>query len=876
MKKFLHSLLILFMGINTAAFAQQEEAVAVETWDGSNMEIEMVRGDKMTFMYKATGNGRLYIYADDQSTYDNLPVSIWGGYWPGAYDPDATLQETGFYESNSGIYAWIDVFEGDNVRFTLTTSEEAEGRATSFTLKSVFFPKTGSGWMSTLYGGDFEHPIELTKNTKVALPTFENTNMDMLPDVSHATYCSFVAPGSGLASIFVADESLIYYIEADKYGVEALQFASQDESTDDHEFVVEVGKTYLVIVPNTHPTDVTLKFAQTDLGGSVDLPIEITEFPATLNFGKGNTYYRFSNALVGEAAMLEVAAAAGWSGTVTYMDANKWGAEESTELTENTVSGSAVTFYKNIDTRFLMGDAIMVNFNVASGTGAATLTLREPAEGESFETATPVTLGENTFEGPARDYWFAYTAEADAEYSFATSDTLKHVNLVAGVELMVPDNVYRLHEGETICVCVAATAESNTFTVSKTEIVDGDYCDRPKYFELGQELTIEGRGRDCFYSFTAEETGFALFTSPAWSVHFRTECGGRRLDCQPTIIEEGELKNEVENSTYKVTYIYKLPVEAGQSYIVELEAVSEDVVITTGSEGAVSGDVCATAIAIETLNDTIKLDYAFGVEKWYKITADKSGYFTIYAKLGQYSNMKTKLGGCDVAEVNASGDANKPNYVIGGYKAAKVYVQEGQVLYIYTKTGENNGGAEFSEEFYLVPTFAEARPGEDVAVAITAKSATEYEVMTNTDGYEQWYTYTIPAGKEMAATLVATVKYYGSLSFYREDKTTPMSSGKGDFTQTNITNDAGVIIGKKYSFPTTDTDRTIYIKIPAVNAMYVPVVWSIECDDEDFVSDIETPTAANEAPVIYDLMGRRVEKPGKGIYIINGVKRVIK
>ena len=55
--------------------------------------------------------------------------------------------------------------------------------------------------------------------------------------------------------------------------------------------------------------------------------------------------------------------------------------------------------------------------------------------------------------------------------------------------------------------------------------------------------------------------------------------------------------------------------------------------------------------------------------------------------------------------------------------------------------------------------------------------------------------------------------------------------------------------------------------------MYYPVVWKIE-DDTD--SSISVEQVADEAPVIYDLMGRRVENPGKGIYIVNGVKRIFR
>jgi hypothetical protein len=55
--------------------------------------------------------------------------------------------------------------------------------------------------------------------------------------------------------------------------------------------------------------------------------------------------------------------------------------------------------------------------------------------------------------------------------------------------------------------------------------------------------------------------------------------------------------------------------------------------------------------------------------------------------------------------------------------------------------------------------------------------------------------------------------------------------------------------------------------------MYYPVVWKIEGDIEAGISTEEVTT---EVSAIYDLMGRRVENPGKGIYIVDGVKRIFK
>lgn len=863
MKKFYYALLVLFMGITTASFAQQE-ATEIQQWDGSNKRMRMRANTLATFSYTATEDGTLYIYANDQDVSDNVHVSIWGGwYHDGAYDSDSPLQEAGSYENGVGVYGWIKVFAGDEIRFTLSTPEETEGVMAIFTLKSMFFG-------GDIKGDSWEQPIELTQNVKTQLPVYQNYDSDYLGELSYATFCRFVAPSDGVASIYT-DQYLIYYIEEEAYGNAPLKYASQNVSTNDHEFIVEKGKAYIVILPSSRPTEVTFKMTQDGLGGSAQFPKPINAFPATIDLKKGNNYYAFSHELIGDKKILEVAAAAGWNGTISYMEDPN---EESTELTANSVSGTATTFIKNVDPRYLYGNKVIINFNMtdkSSLASAATLKLRAPKAGESFSTAIAANNGNNAINGPAGDYWFAYTAEMDAVYSFATTGVLKHVNFTAGVELLVADNVYRVDAGETIYICVTTTTnEGNTFTVSGKEIADGEYCDRPIYFELGQDITIAGKGVDCYHSFFAEENGFAIFTSTNWSVHFREECGGRRLNPEETITEEGD----------DIIYTYKLPVNEGQSYIVEVNAVSEDITISTGFESAVSGDVCATAVAINALDKEINIDYTFEAAKWYKYTATKDGFYIVKSKLGYSSNMTTKVGDCDATEINAGSDNSASNAYMGGYKMAKVYLEKGQTLYIYTKTGRSNDEEEFGANFYLTISFSEARPGEDAAVAIYARSHTEYTVLkNNADGYEQWYTFTIPAGKKISITLSAATKYLSNcLSFLKENKTSYLTkksefNDEYDYIQNDITDANGTTIGKRFEFTVIDTDRTFYIRASTVNALYSPVVWKIEGDIE---AGISVEKVTTDASVIYDLMGRRVDNPTKGIYIVDGVKRIFK
>ena len=867
MKKFLYMLLMLVA--SSAHLAAQQEAATVTSWDGTNKRLRMRADSLITMSYTAQENGTLYIYANDQDVNDNVHVSIWGGwYHDGAYDADAPLQEAGSYENGVGVYGWIKVWAGDEIRFTLSTPAETEGVMAIFTLKSTFF---GEG----IKGDSWEQPIGLTLNTKTTLPVYKNYDVDYLSELSYATFCRFVAPSSGVASI-VTDQYLVYYIEEAWYGSTErdLKYVAQGIATDDHEFVVEKDSAYIVILPNARPAGVTLKMTASRLGENCKAPIALNSYPATLDLVKGNNYYKLDLTDIGSKYMMEMSTTDGWNGSITYMSSCDY---ESDELLPVDIKGAARKQTLNLDPLFV-GNELIINYNVtspASIKGAATLTLREPAEGECMEKAKAIGAGETTFAGAARDHWYVYTASKDVELGVATTGTLKHMlyDRSSG-NIMNGENRYRLSEGLTVYICVTTTEETGTLTLTEKTIEAGDYCDLPIVFALGEDVVIKDRGDDVmnYRQFTAEKSGFAILETNAknvieyyWSIYFRTECSGKTISY---------VREDITDAKGDITArSYKIPVTEGTSYLFEVMSFANDgadVVFTSRLEEAGEGDICATAFNIAQLGDTIDIANTPESTVWHKYEADRTGFYTTYAKLGRGSNLKIKVGDCEADEINGADDSRYSNAYMAGYKVAKVYVEQGQTLYICTTINADPGNTD-GNNYYIVPTFAEARPGERFADPIAAVPGTEYVLTTGTDGYDTWYVYTLPAGKEVTITISSTVKNYSSLVFYTDEKTS-LSAYKEDFTQTAITNDEGFTVGKSYLFAAEEAERTIYIKAP-VATVAEPVVWQIVGDNAD-VEYIAAPTT--ETTVIYDLLGRRVAEPGKGIYIINGRKVVIK
>ena len=977
MKKFLYSLLVLLMGITNAAFAQQEEGATIESWDGSDFNIEYVRvlkdkNTNRTFEYKAPADGKFYLYNDNHDPIStNVTLELWGGIYDtgkNGYKADASLQDVDDYLPGLGFYAWIEVKKDDIVRFTFvpkkTDPNETKSVIEKLPLKSVFLKNSTTG------GNNTTNAIKLTQDVELGLPECKNTANGSATGIysNNVAYCSFEAPYTGIASISTMEYEIYHCLK----GVSKFTAVQSNGMNDDHLIPVEGGKTYYVAIPRTEgskiPTEVTFKMAYDRSNGAcAEYPINITKFPVTIDLVKGDNFYAFNTELLGKKTMMEVAVKEGWKGSIEYWESAN-AESTSTALTTDVVSNASTTFYKNIDLEFVhCSGTLIVNFKSEKAlTGAASLTLDEPADGEAYSTATEINFGDNEFNGPARDYWFKYTAQKDAEYIFsATGKTkIKYVCFDAYSEMT--GEKFRVDEGETIYVCITkSNTDEATLSVECTEILPGDYCDKAIKFNLGENITFTSRGISHYNMFVPKEDGFAIVVSTGWSIQFREECDGHPLN-------PSETRNEIslngnpgdDDYEYVMEYTYKFPVTAGKNYIVEVqttkESLGEEITITTKYETPVEGDFCSTAIAITTFEEKINLAYENEITKWYKFTADKTGFYTIKAKLGHGGSLTAELG-TQIINSDDDRESSESPETAGfyGYKIIKQWVEEDQVVYICTKTGNPDYESSSSAEYYFSVSFSGLREGEEANNAAIAKPNTNYPVMSSNpespdydaNAYNKWYTYTIPAGKSAIISILSEAKNYYGLTFKKEDLSS-MYQAYGDFVQKDQMDANDTRIGRSYEFTATDADRTFYIQAPVVTYA-TAVYWKIEIQGDDNTGDdntgddntgddntgddntgddntgddntgddntgddntgddntgddntgddntgddntgddntgddntgdseeednaVDFVEITDNNDVIYDLMGRRVLKATKGIYIVNGVKRVIK
>ena len=820
MRKLYLMLAVLFMGITSAVRAQN-----VTDWDGANKPINVTAGQRQTFSYVATGSGTLYIMGQDLNGMagSGLPVAIEGGvYANGAFVQDRAFEVAEDYDNGLGVFAQIEVNKGETIRFSLTGGTGTA--STSFVLSSKLF--------AAGYGGRTPaEPVMLVQDSYVDLPSYPVGNEDAY-GLYYSTFCKFTAPSSGVANMECAGENLLYYVEADKYGTDPLKYAVQDANDEKHEFAVQGGVEYLVIVPNSRPNTIKFEMTATRVGQHPAYPVVLKQFPGTQSLVKGNNWFLMDVSDLGNKDFMEIAVTAGWRGTVLYYDninnTNPW-------LGSDWVEGEAATFKKDLDpNRTDNYETLLINVvlndqeRVQDG---VSFSLREPQAGESASKAVPVALGDTPFGGEVRNYWFCYTAEQDIELTLGSDlGYLKHLSYsITEGNKQLPTGVYRMNEGQTIYLCysVSSTAQGK-LTLSSREVKPGDYCDYPIDFDLGADIEIADRGDlvSNYRRFVADKSGFAVLktTCPewvegSWSVCVRNTCGGKAL-----AISSEEYDDE---STGNVGICYRVPITAGLTYNVEITSYSmaaDKALVETYFEEATEGESCDTAMPLAGVNSMQPLTDTPELDVWFTYTAQEAGFYILRGKLGKGSNLRYKVAECSVNEVNTSIDNSMPNAYMAGYKIAKIYLEAGQPLFMHVTMGSDLGEVEGTDR-YLSLTYAPARPGEHFADAIAATEGTTYTLPAGDDAFDTWYCYTIPAGQDTEIFLSAQVRNYSNLWFYA-DQDTKLSSYKGDYTQANLTGDDNAIVGKAYTLAKQEEPRVLYIQAP-VSTLAEPVTWVI-------------------------------------------------
>lgn len=832
MRKLNYFLGMLLMGITTWVNAQEAEPIE---WNGASLQVTLSAGEARTYSYTAENNGILYIYSTSEN---ELPVSISGGWWhDGAYDEDAQLEDAGDYNNGYGVYGHIKVWEGDQVRFTLKASDNGgAGGTTSLTLKSLFFNQ--AEWSNGFYwkGQNWENPVELAKDKKVTLPVYANNDTDTFNGYSHLTFCSFTAPTDGTASIQTTTYQILYQ-EEDLIETGTFKNVIEGSTQYMHDFVVKQGKTYIIAVPITRPDDVTVTMTADRSGATCADPVEILAGTPSYDLVKGHNWFLLDVSALGTDHIMDLGVTASWNGTVSYW-MNCQNQQEG--LGADAVSGQAAVFHKNLDpdftnnTGFLYIDVYLDDQDKAEN--GVSFSLREPLDGETCSMAIPAEAGTNDIKGDARDYWFSYTPAKDCNIALsATGAEILYFLPYCGSSNnadIYGNHQYRVYADQTVYIGIRKSgAADGTLAITESDIVPGVNCDIPIDFALGEDISISDRTTadailaTTYLRFTAEESGYAIVETTCtgwienyWTANFRTTCHG-------TVLPKD--LSEFRDATGKLGFRYKVAVSAGVTYIFDLTNGSNgqaDINISTRFEEAEEGGTCETAIAITELGKDIAIPGQANYTVWYTYTADKSGTYTV---TGCVRGTKTyQIGDCSAKATTLATNWDDNGYMKGLIED-EFYVEAGTPFFIYIKTNNtpyNDGNREYP--FYINVSFSgdepyEPLPGETFANAIEAKPDVAYEMATGDDAYETWYWYAIPAGHEQVIEFNGTSPIYFNQLYFYADEDTELSAYRKDYTDEQVKNDAGQIVGRKYTFPVMESERTIYIvaSVPTVDGI---------------------------------------------------------
>lgn len=747
-----------------------------EAWDGSTLNLELAtKDDSKTFSYTADQNEIFYLFSK-ATAFD---VKFAGGV---VGQPDLIL-EWEAYDNLVGGYSAIRLMEGDVLNFTVTSTEFLEGQGADFprkfSISSLAVPVRGF----TLPGANFDGAINLVPGVESIVPV--NSNPDEFPDFSgysELSWLKFEATATGIADVDI-EQNVIFVWEEDNVGsldVKPLSVV-QDETTNSHEFAVKAGITYYVLTTNNRPEKVSLKLTAVEEGSDCIVPVNITSATQTLSVKAGATWFNYTieKSENSDLGILELASNNGWTGAISYYLDCADGAPTVLEV----AAGGKSYFELDADRANYL---ICVN-SATAVTDAIKLTQRDAKPGEAKVNPLDAALGSNNkYGGEKRDYWFKYVASKDCMLTITYPEgALKLIVLGTGTtDVAVPGSttcVSRANAGDEYRMKFnASDAEEHTFTIAEESIPEGDYCDYPRTFTLGDNITMVNRNyQEEWYKFTASEDGIVEFevedpiwVRDRWSTSIVKECGGQYEKLTPEELR-GTLTyrySVLKGKTYRFTVTQFYTKEDGKKQ-------GDDIIIKTKFTPASAGESCAKAIKINYNTVTTCKDVIS--ETWYEFEAPEDGIYYAVASLGQGGGLSYKKGDCS---------ADTKNAITANYMYGRSYVElaetegvgvnekvvgdlkAGQIVKLCAKITKDKPDDQSYDYSLIVRKKAD---GDDLSAPLTTQAGVYYPLgagNVNTAAMVDGYPYSITASAEgkIVFTVLTEDAYfkYGSLPVY--------------------------------------------------------------------------------------------------------------
>lgn len=786
-----------------------------EAWDGATKSISLVSvDDSKTFIYTASQNEMFYLFSKVES-YD---VKFAGK----VVDVPDSEFEGEAYDNLVGGYAAIKLWEGDVLKFTVTSTEFTDSENTGgkfprkFNINSLVVPL---GMGGSLPGADYESsPIMLQLGVEAIIPVNEINNPELYPffvDYSELSWLKFTAAETGLANIDIEeyvifvydDEKKIWTTDEDGKVVYEPMRVVQGANDNSHEFAVKAGTTYYVAITNNRPAKATLKFTKVEEGHDCIVPIEINAENTTLSLKEGPNWFRYTMTKKEDSPfnILELSSKNGWSGDVSYyVDCTD------TEPVVNKISADTKSYFE-MDMDEMRTNYLIYIESKNAAADAIGLVQREPKPGEAKLNPLDAKLGDNEYGGEKRNYWFKYVTTQDCMLKLTyPEDALTMIVLESGTTNVAnygsTNCTVRVNAGEEYRMRFAASnTDKATFTVVEDKNIPvGDYCDYPRSFNLDEDIVMKNRdAREEWYVFTAPEDGIVTFevedpiwVRDHWSCGIVKECGDRQE------------KLSYEEAQGKLTYRYS--VTGGTTYrftVYQFTNGGADIIIKTEFTAAGAGESCDKAIDSEFGKVVTCKDVAS--KTWYGFVAPEAGEYYLVSSLGQGGTTSYKIGDCSEKEINAE----TKDYMYGRAYAT-LNLEKDQVVKVCATISKEKPEDQDYDYSLIVRKKAQ---GDDLNTPFAAKAGEYYTLSAGnvtTAATLEGYVYSIAATDAKLEFTVLTKEAYFSGNFfvYYDGKRIGFTSAKtqidnedGTYTYIYTLTNAAIEAGKTYTvlFPFT-------------------------------------------------------------------------
>lgn len=688
--------------------------------------------------------------------------------------------------------------------------------------------------------------------------TFVPLNRDAATYSSLPSYVSYTTTEDGVLAIASSSYLNSCTIKVGCDGEESSVSLSYDSSTSGYsgKCQVEGGKTYIITLTAYSPIYLTLTLTHPTEGASCDLPFLATSTSANvLPKAAGTYWYQFLPDKAGYAVVSSEASLTGGS-IKAYRTCSDYSAL-------NSVDGSM-----KLRTSVSEGVNLLLCIEKAEATAedeTFNIAIEEAKQGDSFADPMELVVGDNTTPEYNGEYYYTITIPGTESKMLSIDATNAGIlNSQTQVSLYDSDNSYtsiaygntslskEVTGGKTYIVKWKLQEGNNgfKFNVTLTDIAKGDVVSNPLTAVLGENELPAGLAK--YYTYTATKNGWLSIDLIEQDITVSFPRSASYL---------GYTYDTEKNGT-----VSRIKAEAGKSYLIVFQNISEATTFTLSEDDYQLGEAKTAPIVITS--DTTALANEV-LNTWYVYVAPRTGKLTVTSDVkyesasdySKYTKVSVAINDGSETAINAySGQEGSETVFQGSFNVA-----EGDSVFINVVT------VSAQADRSLICTISDLQPGEASTKPIRLENG-DIDIPEVSRTSPVWYSVVLAPG-DSVCVMSATNSYMYATLYDSTDVNTPLEYTRykysSDYTETSYY--------IAYKNETEETKTYLICVESTYNGGCKATVTIIR--NSDGISDVTTgKRRANATDAVFDMQGRKVAngKLAKGLYIINGKKVIIK